>query len=117
MQSRKCEEEVLKKFGVPGRLTITAQNDPAATKEPAFPGWTNVIEESTVGGVSSIREKIGESFVTSKTPSPPGMWCQTADCTLAPTGQVVSETIFERELKPEIGVAKTGNLDAVRVGP
>jgi hypothetical protein len=112
----KCEEEVLKQFGVPGRLTITTQNNPAATKEPAFPGWASVLEESTVGGVSSIREKIGEPFVTFKTPSPPGMWRQTADCTLSSTGQVLSEAIFEGELKPEIGVAKTGNLNGISAG-
>jgi hypothetical protein len=106
-----CEKEVLTKFGVPGRATITTENNPAATKEPAFPGWTNRLEESTVGGVSSIREKIGEPFVTFKTPTPPGMIRMTVDCTIAATQQVVSEAIFEGELKPEIGVAKTGNLN------
>src|SRR5262249_45869874 len=68
-----CEREVLLKFGVNGRPRITWQNNPAATKEPAFPGWSDVLEESTVAGVSSVREKIGEPFVTFKTPSPPGM--------------------------------------------
>jgi hypothetical protein len=115
-KAARCEEEVLKATGVPGRGTATLQNEPAATKEPAFPGWTNVLEESTVAGVSSIREKIGEPFVTFKTTSPPGMIRETFDCTIAPTGQVVSEAIFEGELKPEIGVAKTGNLNGSSAG-
>jgi hypothetical protein len=33
------------------------------------------------------------------------------DCTIAATEQVVSEAIFEGELKPEIGVAKSANLN------
>jgi hypothetical protein len=115
-KSAKCEEEVLKATGVPGRGTATTSNAPSSTKEPAFPGWTNILEESTVGGVSSIREKIGEPFVTFKTPSPPGMIRATVDCTVAPTGQVVSEAIFEGELKPEIGVAKTANLNGNSAG-
>jgi hypothetical protein len=107
----KCESEVLAKFGVPGRLTITSENNPAATKEPAFPGWTDALEESTVAGTSSVREKIGEPFVTFKTPSPPGMIRETEDCMVSSTGQVVLEAIDEGELKPEIGVAKIGNLN------
>jgi hypothetical protein len=110
-KAERCEKEVLEKTGAPGRGTVTTQNAPSSTKEPAFPGWTNVLEESTVGGVSSIREKIGEPFATFKTPSPPGMIRETQDCTIAPTGQVVAEAIFEGELKPEIGAAKTGNLN------
>jgi hypothetical protein len=106
-----CEAEIMTKVGLPGRATITTQNNPAATKEPAVPGWSNVLEESTVAGVSSVREKIGEPFVTFKTPSPPGMIRETADCLIAPTGQVAVEAIFEGELKPEIGVTKTGNLN------
>jgi hypothetical protein len=112
----KCEEEVLKTTGVPGRLTITTANNPGATKEPAFPGWTNLLEESTVEGVSSIREKIGEPFVTFKTPSPPGMIRETEECTVSSTGQVVAEAIVEGELKPEIGVAKTANLNGNSAG-
>jgi hypothetical protein len=112
----KCEEEVLKAMGVPGRGTSTTQNSPSSTKEPAFPGWTTVLEESTVEGVTSVREKIGEPFVTFKTPSPPGMIRVTNDCTVAPTGQVVSENIFEGELTPEIGVAKSGNLNGSSAG-
>jgi hypothetical protein len=112
----KCEEEVLKQFGVPGRLTVTTENNPAATQEPAFPGWSDLLEESTVGGVSSIREKIGEPFVTFKTPSPPGMVRETQDCTVSSTGQVVAEAIVEGELKPEIGVAKTANLNGSSAG-
>jgi hypothetical protein len=115
-KSEKCETEVMKMFGVPGRGTITTQNSRAATTEPAFPGWTNLLEESTVAGVSSIREKIGEPFVTFKTPSPPGMIRETVDCTMAPTGQLVSRAILEGELKPEIGVAKTGNLSGTSAG-
>jgi hypothetical protein len=68
-------------------------------------------EESTVAGTTSIREKIGEPFVTLKTPSQPGMIRETVDCTVAATGQVLAEAIFEGELKPEIGVAKIGNLN------
>jgi hypothetical protein len=115
-KNEECEKEILTKFGVPGRGTMTTQNNPAATKEPAFPGWTNLLEESTVGGVSSIRLKIGEPFVTFKTPSPPGMIRWTEDCTIAPTQQVVTEAIFEGEIKPEIGVAKTGNLNGTSAG-
>jgi hypothetical protein len=111
-----CEKAILEKFGVPGRATMTTENNPGATREPAFPGWTNLLEESTVGGVSSIREKIGEPFVTFKTPSPPGMIRGTDDCTIAPTGQVATEGIFEGEIKPEIGVAKTGNLNGTSAG-
>jgi hypothetical protein len=115
-KAEKCEAEVLKATGVPGRGTATLQNEPASTKEPAFPGWTNVLEESSVEGTLSVREKIGEPFVTFKTPSPPGMIRATVDCTVAPTGQVVSENIFEGELKPEIGVAHGGNLNGNSAG-
>jgi hypothetical protein len=106
-----CEREVLAKFGVSGRLRITSQNNPAATKEPAFPGWSDVLEESTVAGVSSVREKIGEPFVTFKTPSPPGMIRETATCEIPSTGEAFETAISEGELKPEIGVAKTANLN------
>jgi hypothetical protein len=68
-------------------------------------------EESTVAGTTSIRQKIGEPFVTFKDPSPPGMIRETVDYTVAATGQVLAEAIFEGELKPEIGVAKIGNLN------
>jgi hypothetical protein len=115
-KAEQCEKEILAQTGVPGRGTLTTQNNPVATKEPAFPGWTNLLEESTVGGVSSIREKIGEPFVTFKTPSPPGMVRMTIDCTIAPTGQIAQEAIFEGELKPEIGAAKTGNLNGTSAG-
>jgi hypothetical protein len=106
-----CEEKVKLELGVEGRVTVTTENNPAATKEPAFPGWNDALEESTVAGVSSIREKIGEPFVTYKTPSPPGMIRVTEECTIAATGQVVVEAIAEGELKPEIGVAKGGNVN------
>jgi hypothetical protein len=111
-----CENEVMLKFGVPGRVTFTFANNPAATKEPAFPGWSDVLEESTVGGVSSVREKIGEPFVTFKTPSPPGMIRGTEDCIVSSTGQVLAEIFYEGELKPEIGVAKTANLNGSSAG-
>jgi hypothetical protein len=107
----KCEQEVKVKLGVEGRGTITSENNPAATKEPAFPGWTNLLEESAVAGTTSVREKIGEPFATFKTPSPPGMIRETEDCMVRSTGQVVAEAIIEGELKPEIGVAKIGNLN------
>jgi hypothetical protein len=106
-----CEDQVLKEFGMAGRGRITAENNPAATQEPAFPGWSDVLEESIVAGVSSIREKIGEPFVTFKTPSPPGMWRETETCEVAATKQVVSSAIIEGEQKPEIGVAKIGNTN------
>jgi hypothetical protein len=115
-KNEQCETEIQAKFGVPGRGTLTTQNNPGATKEPAFPGWTNLLEESTVAGTSSIREKIGEPFVTFKTPSPPGMIRWTEDCTIAPTQQVASEAIFEGEIKPEIGAAKAGNLNGTSPG-
>jgi hypothetical protein len=111
-----CEAEVRAKTGLEGRLTVTAENNPAATKEPAFPGWNDVLEESTLGGVFSVREKIGEPFVTFKTPSPPGMMRETDACIVAATGQVVAETVFEGELKPEIGPAKKGNLNGTTAG-
>jgi hypothetical protein len=114
----KCEEEVKAKTGLEGRGAITTENNPAATKEPAFPGWTNVLEESEVAGVFSVREKIGEPFVTFKTPSPPGMIRETLDCSVAANGQVVAEAIGEGELKPEIGAAKTANLNGTKAtGP
>jgi hypothetical protein len=110
-QAPQCEEQVLREAKTEGRGTATTENQPSSTKEPAFPGWTNVLEESTVGGVSSVREKIGEPFVTFKTPSPPGMIRSTLDCTIAANQQIVAEGIFEGELKPEIGVAKSANLN------
>jgi hypothetical protein len=110
-KSEPCEKEVLTKFGVEGRGRFTAQNTPSATEEPAFPGWSNVLEESTVAGVTSIREKIGEPFVTYKTPSPPGMLRETETCEVSSTKQQLFHAIYEGEYKPEIGVAKTGNLN------
>jgi hypothetical protein len=106
-----CEARVKEKTGLEGRLTVTSENNPAATKEPAFPGWNDALEESTVGGVFSVREKIGEPFTSFKTPSPPGMVRETDACRVASTGQVVEEATSEGELKPEIGPAKTGNLN------
>jgi len=110
-KSPQCEAQVREKFGVEGRGTATTQNNPAATKEPAFPGWNNVLEESTVAGVSSIREKVGEPFVSFKTPSPPGMIRATVGCEIAASKTPVVEAIFEGELKPEVGAAKGGNVN------
>jgi hypothetical protein len=110
-----CEEEVRIKTGLEGRGRQTTQNNPAATQEPAFPGWSDALEESEVGGVSSVREKIGEPFETFKTPSPPGMMRETQICEISSAGafekHVVLNVISEGELKPEIGVAKSGNLN------
>jgi hypothetical protein len=41
---------------------------------------------------------------------------ETEDCSVSSTGQVVSEAIVEGELKPEIGVAKTTNLNGSSAG-
>jgi hypothetical protein len=60
---------------------------------------------------SSVREKIGEPFETFKTPSPPGMIRETYSCEVAATKQVIESFIVEGELKPEIGLAKSGNLN------
>jgi hypothetical protein len=106
-----CEKEVLLKFGVVGRVRLTSANTPSTTQEPAFPGWSNALEESTIAGVTSIREKIGEPFVTFKTPSPPGMMRETFICEVPATGEQVMSLLWEGEYKPEIGVAKTGNLN------
>jgi hypothetical protein len=40
----------------------------------------------------------------------------TEPCVVSSTGQVVIEEIYEGELKPEIGVAKTGNLNGTSAG-
>jgi hypothetical protein len=111
-----CEAAVVEKFGAEGRGTATTQNTPSSTKEPAFPGWSNVLEESTVAGVTSVREKIGEPFVTFKTPSPPGMIRATVNCEIAATKTVIISAVFEGELKPEIGAAKAGNLNGTSAG-
>jgi hypothetical protein len=111
-----CEAEVQAKFGVQGRGTATTQNNPGATQEPSAVGWNNELEESVVGGVSSIREKIGEPFVSFKTPSPPGMIRATIGCEIAASKTPVLTAIFEGELKPEIGVAKTANLNGTSAG-
>jgi hypothetical protein len=110
-KQEKCETEVKAKTGLEGRFRRTTQNNPAATQEPAFPGWSDVLEESEVAGVSSVREKIGEPWESFKTPSPPGMIHETIDCTVAANQQVVAEADAEGELKPEIGIAKSGNLN------
>jgi hypothetical protein len=106
-----CEAEIHAKFGVEGRGTATTQNNLAATQEPSAVGWNNELEESVVAGVSSIREKIGEPFVSFKTPSPPGMIRATIECQIVPTKTTATRAVFEGELKPEIGVAKAANLN------
>jgi hypothetical protein len=108
-----CEAEVKAKTGLEGRFRATTENNPAATQEPAFPGWSDSLEESEVAGVSSVREKIGEPWATFKTPSPPGMVRETEICEVAPTKEAVATAISEGELKPEIGAAKSGNLNGV----
>jgi hypothetical protein len=35
-------------------------------------------------------------------------------CVIASTGQVLGEILYEGELKPEIGVAKSGNLNGTK---
>jgi hypothetical protein len=106
-----CEQEVLAKTGMEGRVRQSTQNNPAATVEPTFPGWSDALEESTVAGVSSVREKIGEPWETYKTPSPPGMMRETQICEIAATKEAFFTFIFEGEYKPEIGKAKTANLN------
>jgi hypothetical protein len=106
-----CEAEVRAKFGVEGRGTATTQNNPAASQEPSAVGWSNVLEESVVAGVSSVREKVGEPFVSFTTPSPPGMVRATIECEIVASKTPVVTAVFEGELKPEIGVAKSGNLN------
>jgi hypothetical protein len=108
-----CEAAVMEKFGTQGRGTATTQNNPAATKEPAFPGWTNQLEESEVAGVVSVREKVGEPFESFKTPSPPGMIRATIGCEIIASKTPVISAVFEGELKPEVGRAKSGNLNGV----
>jgi hypothetical protein len=115
-KSPQCEAAIREKFGVEGRGTATTQNNPAATQEPSAVGWNNELEESVVAGVSSIREKIGEPFVSFKTPSPPGMIRATIECQIAPTKTTATAAVFEGELKPEIGNAKTGNLNGTSAG-
>src|SRR5262249_13513011 len=120
-KAEQCEKAVLEKFGVQGRGTITWENTPASPKQikpggGALQGWTNRLEESTVAGTNSVREKIGEPFASFQTPSPAGMIRETEGCVFASTGQVVSETTSEGELKPEIGAAKTANLNGTSAG-
>jgi hypothetical protein len=121
-KGEKCEVELMRLLGVQGRAWVQAENMPAtinggeSARERRFVPWFMQLEESTVGGVSSIREKIGEPFVTFKTPSPPGMIRVADECEVVSTGQVIEENIFEGELKPEIGVAKTGNLNGNSAG-
>jgi hypothetical protein len=59
----------------------------------------------------SVREEIGEPFETFKTPSPTGMIRETVICEIAVNQQVREQAVFEGELKPEIGEAKSGNLN------
>src|SRR5262249_41647767 len=107
-----CEKKVKELTGMEGRESVEGANMPTSV-ERRFVPWSMLLEESTVGGVSSIREKIGEPFVTFKTPSPPKMIRVKERCEIAATETAGSEAIFEGELKPEIGVAKTGNLNGI----
>jgi hypothetical protein len=113
-KAEKCEAEVKQKTGLEGRCRVTTQNNPAATQEPSFPGWRDALEESTVEGVSSVREKIGEPWETFKTPSPPGMIREAESCEVDATKEVVSSFTSEGELKPEIGIAKSANLNGTK---
>jgi hypothetical protein len=113
-KAEKCEQEVKAITGLEGRGRITTANLPSSTSEPAFPGWKNELEESTVAGVISVREKIGEPWETFKTPSPPGMMREAEICEIAPTKEVVSSFPYEGELKPEIGVANSGSLNGTK---
>jgi hypothetical protein len=118
-----CEEYVLRELGVQGYAALTFGNNPAATNEPGFPGWSDSLEENVIAGVNSVREKIGEPavipnreegqpFETFKTPAPAGMIRASEVCRVLSTGQVVVKSLpYEGELKPEIGAAKTGNLN------
>jgi hypothetical protein len=114
-----CEKEILNKFGHLGREWIEAKNMPAAINghaERRFAPWFMQLEESVVEGVNSVRLKIGEPFVKFETPSPPGMIRTHAVCE-EPLAELVGvEAISEGELKPEIGVAKTGNLNGTSAG-
>jgi hypothetical protein len=110
-----CEAEILAKTGLAGRETVEAKNMPASINghpERRFVPWLMELEESIVAGVNSIRLKIGVPWPgVFNTPSPPGMIRLSDSCEIASTEVVVSEAIFEGELKPEIGAAKKGNLN------
>jgi hypothetical protein len=69
------------------------------------------LEESAVAGVTSVRLKIGEPFVKFEKTSPPGMIRVRVLCEIAATEMATGTPIYEGELKPEIGVAKIGNLN------
>jgi hypothetical protein len=118
-----CEEEILKKLGVPGRGYVEADNMPASINGHTekrfvpFPGWSMLLEESIVAGVLSVRVKIGEVWGKPETRSPAGMIRVRDECEVAATEQSGGAgPIFEGELKPEIGVAKTGNLNGTSPG-
>jgi hypothetical protein len=113
-KSEKCEQEVKAKFGTEGRGTATTANTPASDSERAFPGWFNQLEESEVAGVFSVREKIGEPFESFKTPSPPGMIRATLTCEIAASKTPVLVVEFEGELKPEVGLSKSGTLNGTK---
>jgi hypothetical protein len=114
-----CEEDILKKTGLPGRLWPLVENIPAAVdgiSERRFTGWFLGLQEQIVEGVNSVRLAIGEEWLKFQTPSPAGMIRIALRCEIAATGQVGSEPILEGELKPEIGVAKLGNLNGTSAG-
>jgi hypothetical protein len=77
-------------------------------------GRRNRAVGALLAGVSSVREKIGEPWGTFKTPSPPGMIREMYICEVDATHEVVAAPIFEGELKPEIGVAKSGSLNGTK---
>jgi hypothetical protein len=119
----KCEEEIFKTLGVEGRGYVEADNMPAAINGHAeqrfvpFAGWAMLLEESIVAGVLSVRVKIGEPWTKFETRSPAGMIRVRDECEIAATEQVgAAGPVFEGELKPEIGVAKTANLNGNSAG-
>src|SRR5262249_8737402 len=106
----------LEKFGVLGVEFVEAKNIPASINghpERRPVPWPMLLEESTVGGVSSVRVKIGMQFIGFMKPSPPGMIRVADSCDIPPETEGGPPTEFEGELQPEIGVAKTGNLNGV----
>jgi hypothetical protein len=113
-KGEQCEKAIFEKTGVLGVEFVEAKNIPASINghpERNTVPWRMLLEESTVAGVTSVRLKIGETFIGFKKPSPPGMIRVADSCDIPPEIEGGSPTEFEGELQPEIGVAKTGNLN------
>jgi hypothetical protein len=110
-----CEEEIFAKFGVLGVEWVEAKNMPVAINghpERRPVPWNMLLEESVVAGVLSVRLKIGAPWSAFMKPSPPGMIRIKAECDRPPE-EPLTTTEFEGELQPEIGVAKTANLNGI----